>query len=380
MNVQHSFRPLLCALALWGATTASPAASLAQAPAGLPTPAAYTLIDLGTLGGSFSSAAAVNNKRQVVGRSWRNDLPECLGSEEDRPCEYAFLWQGGQLTDLGHAQPNGLRTYPTAINAKGVVVGFEELPAPAGDNFSVLLNRPFVYLSGVFQTLPLLSGKDTAEGLALAVNVKGVATGFSQEDNRAQTLVTWTDGVVERGAVDKGVYRRGLGINKQGTIAGWQYLPNSFRPSNAFVQQRGKVVNLSAADTEIWSEAMDINDAGLVVGNQADAAFRSGFATEWRLEKGAWVNRRIGALKGHDHSTLNRVNNSGVSVGYSEDSANGIQRAIAVFDGQLVDLSALLQLSPAVLTNATGINDLGDIVGEARFNGGPPHAFLLLRR
>src|SRR5947209_4402419 len=58
----------------------------------------YTVTDLGSLGGSFSAANAINNRGQVVGLSF-NATPDPItpGATELR----AFLWQNGVMTDLG---------------------------------------------------------------------------------------------------------------------------------------------------------------------------------------------------------------------------------------------------------------------------------------
>src|SRR5205809_4225907 len=62
-------------------------------------PSRYTVIDLGTLGGTFySQAFGLNNKGSVVG------LAELLGDTDFAtgfPPVHAFLWRKGLMTDLG---------------------------------------------------------------------------------------------------------------------------------------------------------------------------------------------------------------------------------------------------------------------------------------
>lgn len=73
-----------------------------------------TKIDLGTLGGAWSLATAINDKGQVAGTS------QTATGET-----HAFLWEDGHMTDLGG--PPGLFTVMEVqgINDKGQVVGFD---------------------------------------------------------------------------------------------------------------------------------------------------------------------------------------------------------------------------------------------------------------
>jgi probable HAF family extracellular repeat protein len=74
--------------------------------------------DLGTLGQSLrsSSAAGINNRRQIVGTS-TIDTPTPLGNFQTR----AFLYQGGAMSDL--ATPAGYGSVASRINERGQVIG-----------------------------------------------------------------------------------------------------------------------------------------------------------------------------------------------------------------------------------------------------------------
>jgi probable HAF family extracellular repeat protein len=74
-------------------------------------------LDLGTLGGDESSAAAINAAGQVVGAAWTptNDA-------------HAFLWDKGVMTDLGTL--GGAVSAATDINSAGQVVGYSWTSTP----------------------------------------------------------------------------------------------------------------------------------------------------------------------------------------------------------------------------------------------------------
>src|SRR5262249_58772278 len=70
-----------------------------------------TLIDLGTLGGSFAQAIWLNNKGEAVGGSYT------AGDEEF----HATLWRNGQITDLN--VDGDCFSVALAINSKSQIVG-----------------------------------------------------------------------------------------------------------------------------------------------------------------------------------------------------------------------------------------------------------------
>ncbi len=82
------------------------------------------MVDLGTLGGMCSRATAINNQGMVVGGS---SLP---GEIDGRPKgkSHAFVWtQGGGMVDIGTF--GGNYSSAVAINNNGMVVGFANRPA-----------------------------------------------------------------------------------------------------------------------------------------------------------------------------------------------------------------------------------------------------------
>src|SRR5689334_7332966 len=92
----------------------------------------YRVTDLGTLGGSGSTATAINASGQVVGYS---DGP--AGS-----AGHAFLYSSGQMKDLGTL---GGESYAYGINSTGQVTGEY---ASGWDPFYGTLHTAFRYSNG----------------------------------------------------------------------------------------------------------------------------------------------------------------------------------------------------------------------------------------
>ena len=94
------------------------------------------MTDLGSLGGNATDAYAINNNDQVVGRSRTTNAP---GSH------HPFLWENGQMTDLGVAA-TCTRGTAHMINSRGEVVGGFGDCAPDPDDRAVF--RGFYWQKG----------------------------------------------------------------------------------------------------------------------------------------------------------------------------------------------------------------------------------------
>jgi probable HAF family extracellular repeat protein len=76
--------------------------------------AGWHLTDLGTLGGAFSRATAINDARQIVGYA--------VPAGATTSTHHCFLWEHGTMRDLG-ALPGAHDCWPTAIDAAGDIAG-----------------------------------------------------------------------------------------------------------------------------------------------------------------------------------------------------------------------------------------------------------------
>jgi probable HAF family extracellular repeat protein len=128
-----------------------------------------TMLDLGTLGGTFGSAQCANNRGQVIGVSSLAENPfACFTGE---PGCHPFLWEHGVLTDLGTL--GGDNGTPIWINEAGDVVGWADLPGSQ-------TSHAFLWRKGVMTDLGTLDGFSHAT----AINSRGQIVGYFHLNDR----------------------------------------------------------------------------------------------------------------------------------------------------------------------------------------------------
>jgi probable HAF family extracellular repeat protein len=290
-----------------------------------------------------------------------------------------------KVTDLGTLPGNNFSA-ATAINSFGQVVGY------GGHAFLWSKEHGMRDLGTLFSGGP---------SWAAAINDRGHVTGGSWVDTADNGAFLWTPAGGMQEIVPIGDGQGGMGINDFGEVAGWTMV----EPPEAFVWTRsGGEVNL---DTLLgWPEggASGINDFGQVVGffvllDGSTHAFRwseklgvedlgPGYANAINLAGDVvgstaldghaflWTKRGgmqdLGTLSGDSASSAAAINFFGLVVGTSGTRA--------FFWSQwtgMLDLNTLIPRNSGwTLSNATGINIVGQIVGDGIING-QNHAFLL---
>jgi probable HAF family extracellular repeat protein len=310
---------------------------------------AYRLVDLGTLGGTFSTAREISNGGHVVGSA-----RDAQG--RTRP----FLWQGGFMRDV--APPGAAGGSAFGVNALGQVVG--ESDGTGG-------SRGFVWEDGRF-TYPT-----TADGRPVypaAVNASGTVAGRALPTPVGHAhAYLWRAGQATDLGTLGGPESVARALNNLGTVVGESQVPESGGQFAFRWDADGGMTPLQA--TFVYpSTARGVNDAGQIVGGlrQPDSTYRA-----WMWDGGRSVD--LGTLLRNSHAEA--INNQDVVVGASSDTAEDGGRAFYWHGGLMLDLNGLLQgpsQQGVVLVAATGINDHGQIVGQfLRTSTGRQHAFLL---
>jgi uncharacterized membrane protein len=214
---------------------------------------------------------------------------------------------------------------------------------------------------------PMLWGRDRvghrnlqqAYGLS-DLNDEGVIIGNLQDDTGRLHPTMWKDGQqIDLGALPAA---NGIGIaaamNNKGVVVGWSQIwkPGQSLPIiKGTLWRHGKVYHLRGLAEKDETSARDINDLGVVVGMNGDG-----------LQPVVWKNgipSKLPHPAGTSSSIVEAINNQGVSVGYSGHPDGG--RATAWQDVVPIDLG---RWSGQMHTEASGINDAGEVIGWAWSN------------
>ncbi len=324
----HSLSRLLpLVLATW---VTGPA--LAQQPG---QPPAWSVLDLGSLGGGPASFSSLNNRGQVV------------GTAETADGLRAFIHDAGRMTAI--APPAGLRNSEgVGLNDLGQVVGF------AWDNTTQFTSRAFSWSGGQLTPLAPPGAGDTR---AVGVNQRGdvllqASVPFGPSSGHVYSNGSFTD----IGTLGGPSTMPRL-INNNGQVAGTSTLFGG--QSQGFIYSGGSMQPLA---TEGSAVPAALNDAGQVAGSHLDlpAIFHDGQITS------------LGNLGGRS-GTLDDINNAGQAIGTINFSPPTDRiptlHAFLYSDGQVQDLNAsfVWEGLPSISSTALDINENGQLVVRATF-------------
>ena len=360
----------------------------------------YTVVDLGTLGGTYSYAYGLNDAGVVAGGS--------ATSFQTGLSQTAFLWQAGHIIDLGTLGGTACPDCNSSAggpNTSGISAVISETSAldPNGEDFcGGGTHRQCLgatWTKGVLKALLPFPGGNNSQ--AYWINNPGEVAGFAESGTLDSTCMTATPYQVLRfeaalwepnGKIHElpplpgDTVAFGFGINDEGQAVGASGLcsntalppfTNGPQAPHAMLWERdGTPVDLgglvSGATINI---ATSINKHGEIVGG-SQSSDGNPHAFLWTKSTGM---QDLGALPGDFLSTApccRTINNRRQIVGFSIPGPLGSGRAFLWQNGVMTDLNTLIPAgSPWYLEQALSINDAGEIVGYGTVNG-ETHAFL----
>ncbi|NUO72123.1 MAG: hypothetical protein HOQ10_05350 [Frateuria sp.] len=344
----------------------------------------YRVHNLGSLGGTSSAGAGINDFGLIAGFS---NLP---GDQST----HATAWLAGSTFDLGTlGGPNSAVVFPSKNNY-GLIAGVAETDRldPNGESWSCSAFFPsatghtclgVVWEWGRKRALPTLGGNN---GFAAGINDVGQVVGWAETARRDPTCdprsgqvlqflpVVWGPGkdqVRTLPLLDGDSSGSAVAINNRGQVVGisgdCDQAVGRFTARHAVMWEQGRIVRLGDLGGVAWNTPVAINQHGEVVG----FANVPGGATPGRFHEHAflWTRgsgmRDLGTLPGDTRSQALGINDRGQVVGLSYGGTAGL-RAFLWENGVMRDLNTLL--APDYFDHllfANDIDDAGRITGQA---------------
>jgi probable HAF family extracellular repeat protein len=347
--------------------------------------------DLGALGpqpdNNSSTSTSVNSRGDVSGTSDNGTIDPLLGDEEAD----AVLWKHGQIINLGTL--GGTESVAFSLNNRDEVVG--AAANTTADPVSMFgfgtQTRAFRWQNGRMHDLGTLGGPDAA---AFFVNNAGQIAGNADTDSTVNPVTgsptthpfLWQDGHMKDLGTLGGtvaVVAPWDAINDRGEVIGQSNLPGD-HAIHPFLWNGTSLTDLGTFGGK-QGAASAINDRGEVVG-WADTT-RSltpplGEPGDRLYQAFLWNNgvlTNLGTAPGDRCSTANGINDRGQVVGNAGD-CHGAVDAFLSEHGSTINLNSLIAPSALHLQQAVAINDRGDIIGLGVLPNGTQHAYVLIPR
>jgi len=363
----------------------------------------YGVLDLGTLGGTWSSGFGINNAGEVAGAA-------ATSTQAGGPSATAFLWRHGRMINLGTL--GGPNSGASGVNLRSEVALSADTASPDSNGEDFCYDGTYqqclaaIWKNGKLTGLPTLrgynqTGKPIGNSQAYDINNLGQVAGFSETDTFDLTCGTpgkpyqryQFEAVVWEPNGHAGPLRPygddtvgfAWGINNNGeAVGGSGFCSNTDTPPgyqgpmgsrSVLWLKDGTPIDLGSLGGPL-SLTGAINDRGDVDGASST---KDGpvHAYLWTKEWGQM--RDLGTLHADDQFVVapccKTVNNSRQVVGFLLD-ANFNSHAFLWQNGVMKDLNNLIPKDSGWnLQAAESINDAGEITGSGIING-ETHAFM----
>ena len=346
----------------------------------------YTVVDLGTLGGTFSIAFGINDKGQIDGFS----------TTPGDQVTHGFFLQNGVMTDMGTlGGPNSQALFGPGEAAQATGFAENGIPDPNGEDFcglgTNLICLNFVWQNGVMTPLSTLGGNN-AQGSEINAQeqIAGMAENNTSDPNcpppkycNSGRLPGLHGKIQALPAYPGDPDGAAFWINDRGDVVGASGICAAYdlrygvplQPRHALLWRKGSVtpMDLGSLGGRINNSAFAINQSEQVVGASDIPGDKFQHAFLWQ----GGVITDLGTLPGDVASAAIGINNSAQATGVSIDAAGNL-RAFLWQNGVMTDLNSLIPPnSPLYLMHGCGINSRGQIVGFAlQISSGELHAYL----
>ncbi len=337
-------------------------------------PPIYMVIDMGTLGGSMSYAQAINNSGQITGASsLTGDPTDSLGN----PIFHTFLYRNRQMIDLGTL--GGDTSVGNALDEAGYVAGASFLSGnPMA--YGSFAHHAFRYDGNIKTDLGSLGGVFGSS--ATGINDSGQVVGQADiPDGRLRGFFYGNSGMQEI-PTPASDYTVAYAINNSGLIVG-TIIPHGSTTQRAFsYDSQGVAHQFTDLGTlgGNFAQAISVDDSGLMIVGESSLPgppdSESLHAFLYVVAEGRMKD--LGTLPGDTYSSASHINALGQVVGWSVPADFGMYRGFLWSNGVMQDLNTLIPADSGwQISFASGINDLGQIVGVGIRNG-QSHAVLLI--
>ncbi len=321
----------------------------------------YNVIDLGSLGGSYSFPTAINDSGEIAGDAY------ITGNS----AYHAALWTNSSTAAIDLGTLGGTDSQANGINASGQVVGL------AFTTGSVQHAALWTNANGVAIDLGTLGGTVSQ---AYGINASGQIVGSANITNDAAGhAALWTN--TNSGAIDLGTLggtaSQAKGINDSGQIVGFANTTgDSTTHAALWTNSSSPAIDIGTLGGS-RSQAMGINDSGQIVGSAYITGDTASHAALWTNGSSPAVD--LGTLGGTS-SQANSINSAGQMVGWADLSNNTSHAALWTSGASpAIDLNMLIPTNSGwILSYPYAINDSGEIVGYGMVGGSNYHAFVLI--